>query len=183
MIANVLNSKKLSVKVQTLAGLIAVISAIALPQLFHVMGAASGLGTALGEAFLPMHLPIILAGLLCGPYAAASAGAVAPLLSALLTGMPKPAMIPFMCIELCVYGLAAGLLRDAKIPTLVKVLIAQIAGRAVRAAAIVIGVNAFGSTLDVSIIWTSVTVGIFGLALQWALIPLVVYRLRDNKSE
>ena len=180
MTANVLNSKKLSVKVQTLAGLIAVVSAIALPQLFHVMGAASGLGTALGEAFLPMHLPIILAGLLCGPYAAGAAGAAAPLLSAMLTGMPKPAMIPFMCIELCVYGVASGLLRSAKLPTLVKVLIAQIAGRAVRAAAIVIGVNAFGSVLDVSIIWTSITVGIFGLALQWALIPLVVYRLRGK---
>ena len=180
MIANVLNTKKLSVKVQTLAGIIAVISAVALPQLFHVMGVASGLGTALGEAFLPMHLPIILAGLLCGPYAAGIAGAAAPLMSALLTGMPKAVMLPFMCIELCVYGVAAGLLRNAKLPTLVKVLIAQIAGRAVRAAAIVIGVNAFGSTLQVSVIWTSIAVGIFGLALQWALIPLVVYRLRGK---
>lgn len=177
---NVLSSKKLSVKVQTIAGLIAVISAIALPQLFHVMGAASGLGTALGEAFLPMHLPIILAGLLCGPFAAGAAGAVAPLLSAMLTGMPKPAMIPFMCIELCVYGVAAGVLRNAKLPTLVKVIIAQVAGRAVRALAIVIGVNVFGSPLQISVIWTSITVGLFGLALQWALIPLVVYRLRDK---
>lgn len=180
MIANILKSKKLSVKTQTLAGLITVITAVALPQLFHIMGAASGLGTALGEAFLPMHLPIILAGLLCGPYTAAAAGAAAPLLSALLTGMPKAVMLPFMCIELCVYGLAAGLLRNAKLPTLVKVVIAQVAGRAVRAAAIVIGVNLFGSTIDVSIIRTSITVGIFGLALQWALIPLVVYRLRDK---
>ena len=180
MLANVLNSKKLSVKTQTLAGLIAVVSAIALPQLFHVMGAASGLGTALGEAFLPMHLPIILAGLLCGPFAAGAAGAVAPLLSSLLTGMPNVVMLPFMCIELCVYGVAAGLLRNAKLPTLVKVLIAQVAGRAVRAAAIVIGVNAFGSVLPVSVIWTSITVGIFGLALQWVLIPLAVYRLRGK---
>ena len=182
MIANVLREKKLSVKVQTLSGLIAIISAVALPQLFHVMGAASGLGTALGEAFLPMHLPIILAGLLCGPYAAGIAGAAAPLLSALLTHMPGAVMLPFMCIELCVYGVAAGLLRNAKLPTIVKVLIAQIAGRAVRAAAIVIGVNAFGSVLDVSIIWTSITVGIFGLALQWVLIPLVVYRLRGKEE-
>lgn len=180
MITNVLSAKKLSVKVQTLCGLIAVISAIALPQLFHIMGAASGLGTALGEAFLPMHLPIILAGLLCGPYAAGIAGAVAPLLSSLLTGMPGVVMLPFMCIELCVYGVAAGLLRNAKLPTLVKVLIAQVAGRTVRALAIVIGVNAFGSVIKISTIWTSITVGLFGLALQWALIPLVVYRLRGK---
>ena len=180
MIANVLNSRKLSVKVQTLAGLIAVISAVALPQLFHVMGAASGLGTALGEAFLPMHLPIILAGLLCGPYAAGIAGAAAPLISSLLTGMPNFVMLPFMCVELCVYGVAAGLLRNAKLPTIVKVLIAQAAGRAVRALAIVIGVNAFGSVIKISVIWTSITVGLFGLALQWAIIPLVVYRLRGK---
>lgn len=180
MIATVLSSKKLSVRVQTLAGLIAVISAVALPQLFHLMGSASGLGTALGEAFLPMHLPIILAGLLCGPIAAGAAGAVSPLLSTLLTGMPKPAMVAFMCIELCAYGVAAGLLRNAKLPTLAKVLIAQVAGRAVRALAIVIAVNAFGSTLQISVIWTSITVGLFGLALQWAIIPLVVYRLRGK---
>ena len=177
---NVLNSKKLSVKAQTLAGIITVIAAIALPQLVHVMGAASGLGTALGEAFLPMHLPIILAGLLCGPYAAAAAGAAAPLLSALLTGMPKPVMLPFMCIELCVYGLAAGLLRNAKLPTIAKVVIAQLAGRAVRAGAIVAGVNLFGSSISVSVIWTSIAAGVFGIALQWALIPLVVYRLRGK---
>lgn len=182
MTANILSSKKLSVKTQTLAGLITVITAIALPQLFHVMGAASGLGIALGEAFLPMHLPIILAGLLCGPYAAALSGAAAPLLSALLTGMPKAVMLPFMCIELCVYGLAAGLLRNAKLPTIAKVVITQFAGRAVRAAAMVIGVNLFGSAADVSVIWTSITAGLFGLALQWALIPLVVYRLR-NKAQ
>lgn len=180
MIANVLSEKKLSVKVQTFAGLIAVISAVALPQLFHVMGAVSGLGTALGETFLPMHLPIILAGLLCGPYAAGIAGAAAPLISTLLTGMPNFVMLPFMCVELCVYGIAAGVLRNAKLPTLVKVLIAQVAGRAARAAAIVIGVNAFGSVIKISVIWTSIAVGIFGLALQWTLIPLVVYRLRGK---
>lgn len=180
MLANVLNAKKLSVKVQTLAGLIAIVSAVALPQLFHVMGAASGLGTALGEAFLPMHLPIILAGLLCGPYAAGIAGAASPLISALLTGMPGVVMLPFMCVELCVYGVAAGLLRNAKLPTLAKVFIAQVAGRAVRALAIVIGVNAFGSAMQISVIWTSITVGLFGLALQWAIIPLVVYRLRGK---
>ena len=180
MISNVLNAKKLSVKTQTLAGLIAVISAVALPQLFHVMGAASGLGTALGEAFLPMHLPIILAGLLCGPYAAGIAGASATLISTLLTGMPSQVMLPFMCVELCVYGVVAGLLRNVKLPTLAKVFIAQVAGRAVRALAIVIGVNALGSPIKISVIWSSITVGLFGLALQWAIIPLVVYRLRGK---
>ncbi len=177
---NVLSKRKLSVKTQVLAGLVTIIAAIALPQVFHLMGQASGLGTALGETFLPMHLPIILAGLLCGPYVGAVAGALSPLLSFLLTGMPKIGMLPFMCIELCAYGLAAGLLRNSKMPAFVKVLIAQVAGRVVRAGAILIGVNFLGSQIAVSIIWTSIVTGVFGIALQWALIPLIVYRVRGN---
>ena len=86
----------LSVKAQTLAALAAIIGAVAVPQVFHVLGAASGLGTSLGEAFLPMHLPIILVGLLAGPYAGAIAGLLGPLASFALSGMPGAAMLPFI---------------------------------------------------------------------------------------
>ena len=102
-----------SVKVQALATLAAIIGAVAIPQIFHVVGAISGLGTGLGEAFLPMHLPIILVGLLAGPYAGAIAGAFGPLVSFALSGMPGLAMLPFMVNVLAAYGLFAGLLRTA----------------------------------------------------------------------
>lgn len=168
---------KLSVKTQTLATIGAIVAAVILPQLFHLMGAVSGLGTALGETFLPMHLPIILAGLLAGPYVGAIAGVLSPLISFALTGMPTVAMLPFMMIELCVYGLSAGLLRSVNLPNIVKVLIAQVAGRGVRAIAILIAVYAFGNTaVPVAVIWNSIVAGIFGIVLQWALIPLIVYR-------
>lgn len=49
---------KLSVKFQTLGALISIVAAVAVPQVLHLLGAASGIGTALGEVFLPMHLPI-----------------------------------------------------------------------------------------------------------------------------
>ena len=172
------HKQPVSLKKQTLAALAALAAAVALPQLFHVMGAVSGLGTALGEAFLPMHLPIILVGLLAGPYAGAAAGAFAPLVSFFLSGMPGPAMLPFMMIELCIYGLLSGLLRRTRLPVIVKVLIAQAAGRAVRAAAIVSAVGLFGyEGIQISVIWTSIAAGIFGLALQWTLVPLAVYRI------
>ncbi len=87
-----------------------------------------------------------------------------------------------MMIELCIYGLTAGLLRKVKLPTIVKVVIAQIAGRAVRAGAILLGVYAFGSQVNVSTIWTSIGTGLFGLALQWALLPLIVYRVENLKK-
>ncbi len=175
---------RLSVKVQTIATLAAIVGAVAVPQVFHLLGAASGLGTSLGEAFLPMHLPIILVGLLAGPYAGAIAGLLGPLASFALSGMPGIVMLPFMMIELCGYGLAAGLLRNTKLPTFGKVVIAQIAGRAVRAVAILAAVYLLGNeSVRVASIWTSIATGLFGIALQWVLLPLIVYRVENLKKE
>lgn len=80
--------QELSVKTQAMATVLALMAAVALPQLFHVMGRVSGLGTAFGETLLPMHLPIILVGLLAGTYAGGLAGLLAPVISFALTGMP-----------------------------------------------------------------------------------------------
>lgn len=174
---------RLSVRAQAVYAAAAVACAVALPQIFHVLGAISGLGTALGETFLPMHLPIILVGLLAGPYAGAVAGLLGPAVSYLLSGMPGAAMLPFMMIELCSYGLFAGLLRSGRMPAFGKVLTVQVAGRAVRAAAILFAAYVLGSTaIPVSIIWMSVKTGIFGIVLQWALIPLIVYRAQNAGS-
>ena len=56
-IANTREKPFLSLKTQVLATCAAIAGAVALPQLFHMVGALSGLGTAPGEIFLPMHLP------------------------------------------------------------------------------------------------------------------------------
>lgn len=178
-----ISRQKLSVKAQVLGALIALVSAVALPQLLHVVGAASGMGTALGETFLPMHLPIILMGLLVGPYAAGAAGLLSPLVSFALTGMPTSVMLPFMMIELCAYGICAGALRNAKLPTILKVLIAMIAGRAVRGIAIVAGFYAFGTAIQPKVIFTSISAGLFGIILQLVIIPLAVYRLKEAHHE
>ena len=154
MILKTMEKPRLSVKVQTMATIAAIAGAVAVPQIFHVLGAAFGLGTGLGESFLPMHLPILLVGLLAGPYAGAAAGMFGPLVSFALSGMPGVAMLPFMMLELCIYGLAAGLLRNVKLPVVVKVLLAQTAGRIVRAAAILVAVYGFGSeSIPLASIW------------------------------
>ena len=166
---------KLSLGTKTAATLLAIVAAVVLPQLFHVIGAVSGQGTMLGVAFLPMHLPIIFVGLIAGPAVGAIAGAAAPLVSFLLSGMPMLAMLPLMMVELCAYGLVAGLLRGIKLPSLAKVVIAQLAGRVVTAAT-AIAVFAFGSSKAIAATWTSdLAAGLPGLALQWALIPLAAY--------
>ena len=156
---------KLSLSIKAAATVLAIVAAVALPQLFHVIGAVSGQGTMLGVAFLPMHLPIIFVGLIA-----------APLASFLLSGMPMLAMLPLMMVELFAYGLVAGLLREVKLPSLVKVVIVQLAGRVVLTAATAIAVFAFGSSKTVAATWTSdLAAGLPGLALQWALIPLAAY--------
>ena len=81
-----------------------------------------------------------------------------------------------MMIELCAYGLIAGLLRYVKLPSLVKVVLAQFAGRVVLTGATAVAVFAFGSGNSIAATWTSdLAAGLPGLALQWALVPLAVY--------
>lgn len=173
---------RLSVKIQTIAAISATAAAVVVPQIFHALGYIAGTGTALGETFLPMHLPIILVGLLAGPYAGAIAGLLGPALSFAITGMPVAAMLPFMMAELCAYGLAAGLLRNAKLPTVVKVLAVQAAGRAVKVLAI-LAAGALGSTaVGAASVWNAVLTGIFGIVLQLAFIPLIIYRVENMKS-
>ena len=102
----------------------------------------------------------------------------------MLTGMPTSAMLPFMMIELCAYGLFAGLLRNAKMPCILKVLTAQVAGRAVRAVAILIAVYLIGSkSVAVPMIWKSLAAGIPGIILQLCIIPLVDYRVKNAKEK
>lgn len=178
-----------SAAVQSVAAVLAVVGAVALPQIFHVAGAPFGVGTGLGEMLLPMHLPVLLVGLLAGPYAGLVAGALSPLVSAAMTGMPGAAMVPFMVIELASYGLFAGLLRGVELPKairapwLVKVLIAQIAGRAVRAVAILVAVTVLGRTaIGVATIWTSIAVGLPGLVLQWLAIPAIMVAVERSRK-
>ena len=184
MILKTVEKQRLSVKMQTLATIAAIVGAVALPQIFHALGAAFGLGTTLGESFLPMHLPILLVGLLAGPYAGAAAGMLGPLVSFSLSGMPGIAMLPFMMLELCVYGLMAGLLRDVKMPIVMKVLLAQIGGRVIRAAAILVAIYGLGSqSVPITSIWMSISTGIFGIVLQLGLIPVIVHCVERMNSE
>lgn len=183
MSALTVTKKKLSFKAQTASAVAAAVCAAALPQIFHLAGLALGLGSALGEAFLPMHLPVILVGFWGGAYAGALAGAAAPLLSFALSGMPSAEMLAFMTIELFCYGLFAGLLKDKQAPVLAKLVLTQLSGRAVRAAAILLAVYALKRTgVSASIIWTSIAKGIPGLALQWCLIPLALH-LTDGRNK
>ena len=170
---------------KTVAAVLAVIAAVAIPQLLHLLGMVSDTGSTLGETFLPMHLAIFLVGYFAGPIAGLAAGAISPALSFGLTSamgsaMPAAAMLPYMMVELAVYGLTTGLFArfcKVKMPVICSLLIAQVAGRAVRALCIVVGFYALNSVINPAVIWNSIVAGLFGLVLQWILIPLIVFRV------
>jgi len=173
-----------TVKTKTIATLVAVFAAVAVPQIFHLVGAISGYGTVPGEIFLPMHLPILLVGLLAGPIAGFVAGLCGPIISFALSGMPIATVLPFMAIELAFYGFTAGLLAQTKLPVIGKLLLAQIAGRSVRAVAVLIAVYGIGvETISVASIWRTVGAGLAGLILQWSLLPLIVFWIENRGKE
>jgi niacin transporter len=64
------------------------------------------------RALLPMHWPVLLAGLVYGWRSGALVGLTAPSLAHLLSGMPRLEILPAMTVELALYGLLAGLLRE-----------------------------------------------------------------------
>lgn len=175
--------KETSMKTKSITAALAVVTAILLPQLFHAVGVVSGAGAELGSAFLPMHLPVLLAGLLGGPVVGIIAGAASPLISFFISGMPTAVILPFIVLELAAYGFVGGLLSKVKIPVFAKLLLIQIAGRAVRALAVVTAVYGFGSqTVPVSSVWNMVTAGLPGILLQWAIVPLLLYRMEGLKK-
>ena len=183
IIQNIRTRQKLSIKAQMIAALFAIATAVALPQVFHLLGAVTGTGTALGIALLPMHLPVIFVGLIAGTVAGAAAGALSPVASMLISGMPVMARLPLMIAELFAYGLVAGLLRSSRMPTILKVLIAQIAGRIVYLGVTVLAIYAFSrSDLGIASALESFKSGLFGVVLQIALLPLLTYRVENFKE-
>ena len=165
---NTIAKKQISVKMQTVYALIATAAAVVLPQIFHLFGAVGG------ETFLPMHLPVLLVGSIAGSIAGGICGVLAPIVSFAISGMPAAALLPFMVIELSVYGIASGLLRNVKMPNVLKVLSAQVIGRAVRAAFILLAFYLGNSSVAPAIIVNSIVTGVYGIILQLILIPVIL---------
>ncbi len=65
-----------------------------------------------GATYLPMHFFIFVAALTCGWQAGAIVGLLTPFASYLVSGMPVLTVLPQIAMEVTVYGLLAGLLRQ-----------------------------------------------------------------------
>ena len=146
---------------------------IVIPFFFHQFGLA-------GRIFSPMHFPVFFAGILIGPLSGAIVGFTSPVLSFLLTGMPPPYAVPFMALELLVYGVSIGLFyRRLKIPILISLVLSMIAGRI----AFALGIFVIGAFVNlpisfISFLEASFITGLPGILLQLILIPVLNFRLR-----
>lgn len=181
-------NKSLTIRRRSLTGNIlvtaaAVLTAVLLPQVFHTIGIVSGMGASVGAMFLPMHLPVLLAGFLCGPVIGVIAGIASPLISFCISGMPTAALLPFITLELAVYGLTSGLLSRTSLNGFVQLLLTQIAGRAARAAAMLAVMAVSGSMENgLAAIPAFITAGLFGILLQWLCIPFMMAYIRNRKD-
>ena len=177
------NTAVLSVSMQAMLTVVTIVAAVVVPQAFHWIGIVSGSGTAPGIAFSPMHFPIIIAGLLAGPYVGAIAGLLGPVVSHFISSMPSGVQLPLMMIELLGYGLSAGLLRNVKMPTILKTVIVMLAGRVLRMLACMVVFYILGNTKVAPFgIWLSIPSCLPGIVLQLVLIPLFVYRVENAKK-
>ena len=162
--------------------LMATIGAVILPQVFHGVGVWFGVGGALGQSFLPMYLPVLLIGFLRGKVSGLVSGLLAPLVSFAVTGMPGTALLPFITLELAVSGLTAGVLREAKIPAVLRVLSVQVIAKAVRLTTFAIAFGVMNGGVTMAAVFDGVPVSLPGVALQLVLIPLVI-RMRGREND
>jgi len=153
--------------------------AIVLPVGLH----AFGIG---GRVFLPMHLPVLLAGFIVGPISGLVVGILAPGLSHLITGMPPTYAVPLMSLELPLYGLVAGLAYNRlRLNIYIALLAAMIVGRLMFG----LGLLVLGLFMDLPYTATAffsaagpLVAGLPGIAIQLALIPLIVAAVRRSRS-
>lgn len=151
---------------------------IVLPMALH------GIPNA-GNLFSPMHIPALLCGLICGWQYGLLCGMIGPLLSSLITSMPVMANLPFMMLELAMYGLVAGLLMkylhtkktiyDLYLSLTASMLLGRITAGIARALAFTEGTYSFS-------LWTTsyFITCIPGIIIQLILIPILYFTLERS---
>lgn len=144
---------------------------VLMPWLTHHFG-----GVQAGSIFLPMFFFVLLAGLLGGWRAGLLVGLCTPLISFGVSGMPLLPVLPQMTIGCVFYGLIAGLLRGKFHLRIIWALIgAMIVGWLARLGFIAAVFLLYGGEVSpLAYMWAVVLQGLPGIAIQLALIPLIV---------
>ena len=111
MLAILLREKSVSFKltINLVLSVVFIALSVVLPLICHL-----AFGSRVSTYLLPMYFPIILGGLFLGFKYGIFLGIIAPLISFLLTSLtnnPMPALsrLPYMMVELALFGLISGL--------------------------------------------------------------------------
>lgn len=185
-ILNKKNAKFLTkITVKSVISIVMISLSVAIPQIVHLIAGSIG-----GVKWLPMYMPVILTGCLLGSFWGMGVGLVSPVISYLFTlSNPMPALIrlPYMMVELMVFGLISGLFskkitKNAWV-AFPAVLLSQVIGRSVFIC--VVAMFQGVSSLSVSMAWTQINTGLIGMFLQAIVIPFIVILINYfiNKKE
>lgn len=148
---------------------------VAVPWVFHQFHLA-------GPTFLPMHIFVLVAGLFFGWRAGLAVGLFTPLFSYVMSGMPALVTLPQIMVELSVYGLVAGILREKfNLRVVWSLLGAMITGRLALFLVVLI-IHLTGGVysplgLEVSpfaVLWSVIQQGWPGIVIQLVSIPLII---------
>lgn len=163
-LSEVLSNKKVkyAVGTVTLSGL-----GVAIPRIFHVLA-----GAGAGATFLPMHICVLIAALTFGAVSSTIVAGSSILFSFLLTGMPSLARLPYMLIELVIYGILLSVF-NKKFNSYVSLVMTIVLGRILYAGILFSAVNILGlSSYGISVM-ESVRMGIPGIILQLLFVPVL----------
>ncbi len=150
--------------------------AVATPWVFHQFHLA-------GPTFLPMHIFVLAAGLFFGWRAGLMVGLFTPLASYATSGMPVITILPQIVLEISVYGLAAGILREKfNLRVIWSLIGAMIAGRLALLLTVAIIQFVSGEIYSplgleanpLAFLWSVVALGWAGIVIQLAFIPIIV---------
>ena len=156
--------------------------AVATPWVFHQFH----LG---GPTFLPIHFFVLMAGLLFGWRAGLIVGLFTPIISFAISGMPAIVILPQIVVEISVYGLIVGILREKfNLRVIWSLIGAMISGRL--ALLLVLSILYFikgavygplsvytGMDVEVNpfaVFWSTVTLSWPGIIIQLVSIPLII---------
>jgi len=144
--------------------------AVALPLITHQFNLA-------GQIFLPMHIFVFVAALLLGWHTGLLVGLLTPIISHFVSGLPLTTLLPQITVELAIYGLMAGFIREKLGWNLwLSILVAMIVGRVGLGFVVwLLGTNQAG---PVNQVITVVKLGWPGILIQLALVPLIVIALK-----
>lgn len=170
------SSAALRISVKTVISVVLIALSVGLPQIVHIVGGATA-----GSVWLPMYAPVLLAGCLLGPVWGLIVGIISPIVSfgftslALDAAMPALARLPYMVVELAVFGGVSGVfskqIRKNSLFAFPAVLVAQVSGRSVFALSQLIAGK------GISAVMSGVSAGLVGLYAQLLIVPIIVIAL------